>query len=211
MNKSSWTVLAASLCLSLSGCVIKKNAGPGGRPGGGSAGGGENPQPNTEQARSIAAFNAMGKVLTSPRCINCHPSGDRPTQGDKMQPHQPPVFRGAKGHGEIGMRCVTCHGDQNYTLLEKQGSIPGLPNWHLAPASMAWQNKSLHEICVQLRDPARNGGKTVEQILEHHTNDALVKWAWNPGEGRAPAPGTHADFVKLTQEWVATGAHCPNP
>lgn len=152
-----------------------------------------------------------GRFLRSPRCINCHPSGERPTQGDKMQPHQSPVFRGDGGKGEVGMRCVTCHGPQNYSFVGEQGSIPGVPDWHLASESMAWQNKSLYDICVQLKDPARNGGKTVEQIVGHHEQDPVVRWAWNPGDGRVAAPGTHVDFVKWTRERAANGAHCPNP
>ena len=32
-------------------------------------------------ARSAALFTEAGKVLTSPRCVNCHPAGDRPLQG----------------------------------------------------------------------------------------------------------------------------------
>ena len=67
-----------------------------------------------EAERSAALFNELGKVLTSPRCLNCHPSGDRPTQGDQMRPHQPPVFRGADGMGIDTMRCSTCHQKANY-------------------------------------------------------------------------------------------------
>lgn len=164
--------------------------------------------PDSNAKESIAAFEEVGKVLTSPRCINCHPSGERPTQGDKMQPHQPPVFRGAGGKGAVGMRCSTCHATQNYAFVEG-GSIPGAKNWHLAPASMAWQGKSLHEICEQIKDPARNGGKTLEQLLEHHTKDGFVLWAWKPGAERSPAPGTHAQFVEWTRKWIESGAHCP--
>jgi len=28
-------------------------------------------------ARSAAIFTELGKVLTHPRCLNCHPAGDR--------------------------------------------------------------------------------------------------------------------------------------
>ena len=33
-------------------------------------------------ARSRALFAEVVKVPTSPRCMNCHPAGDHPTQGD---------------------------------------------------------------------------------------------------------------------------------
>lgn len=45
--------------------------------------------------RSRALFAEMGKVIESPRCQNCHPVGERPTQGDDMHPHLPLVLRGA--------------------------------------------------------------------------------------------------------------------
>ena len=34
------------------------------------------------EARSAAIFTELGKVLTHPRCTNCHPAVDRPRQGD---------------------------------------------------------------------------------------------------------------------------------
>jgi len=42
--------------------------------------------------RARAMFSEIGKVLTHPRCINCHPAGDRPTQDNDMHPHQPPAW-----------------------------------------------------------------------------------------------------------------------
>jgi mono/diheme cytochrome c family protein len=161
-------------------------------------------------ARSAAIFTEMGKVLTHPRCINCHPRTDRPTQGDAMIPHNPPVVRGnAKGEGAPGLECATCHGPRNVAFANGTGSIPGHPLWHLAPASMAWEGKSLREICEQLKDRKRNGGKTLAQIHEHNASDTLVGWGWNPGPGRTPAPGTQAQFGALTKAWIDSGAKCP--
>jgi cytochrome c5 len=50
-------------------------------------------------ARSAALFTEAGKVLAHPRCVNCHPAGDRPRQGDVQRLHQPPVARGEDGFG----------------------------------------------------------------------------------------------------------------
>jgi hypothetical protein len=30
---------------------------------------------------------------------------------------------------------------------------------------MAWEGKTLAEICAQLKDPARNGGRKVEELI----------------------------------------------
>jgi hypothetical protein len=40
--------------------------------------------------------------------------------------------------------------------------------------------------------------------------DALVAWAWTPGTGREPAPGTQEQFAALVEAWVRTGAACPS-
>src|ERR1700752_267472 len=52
-----------------------------------------------QSARSAAIFTELGKVLTHPRCVNCHPASDRPRQGDMARLHQPPVERGPDGLG----------------------------------------------------------------------------------------------------------------
>ncbi|HEU0016805.1 MAG TPA: Isoquinoline 1-oxidoreductase subunit, partial [Methyloceanibacter sp.] len=43
--------------------------------------------------RSRAMFAEAAKVLTHPRCMNCHPASDRPLQGNDKHPHQPLVTR----------------------------------------------------------------------------------------------------------------------
>src|SRR5258706_11444719 len=142
-------------------------------------------------ARSAAIFTELGKVLTHPRCTNCHPTGDRPRQGDERRLHQPPVTRGADGHGLPAMRCSICHQNENFD----PGRMPGHPEWHLAPLEMAWEGKTVAEICTQLKDPARNGGRKVEDLVHHIGEDTLVGWAWVPGAGRSPAPGTQKQAV----------------
>jgi hypothetical protein len=156
-------------------------------------------------ARSAAIFTELGKVLTSPRCVNCHPAGDRPHQGDESRLHQPPVDRGVDGHGTQTMRCSICHQNTNF----EPGRVPGHPEWHLAPREMAWEGKTLAEICAQIKDPDRNGGRKAEDLVHHIGTDTLVGWAWAPGFGRAPAPGTQKEAGALVDAWVKTGAACP--
>ena len=156
-------------------------------------------------ARSQALFVEAGKVLLSPRCQNCHPNGDRPTQNDDMHLHLPVVVRGPETMGAAALRCMTCHQGSNF---EPTG-VPGHPKWQLAPLSMAWQGKTLGQICRQLKDPTRNGGRDLAQIQEHMAHDDLVGWGWHPGGQRTPAPGTQADFGQLIAAWIASGAACP--
>lgn len=158
-------------------------------------------------ARSRALFVEAGKVIESPRCMNCHPAGDRPTQGQDKHPHLPMVVRGTDDKGATALRCSTCHQAENF----EPSGVPGHPLWHVAPRSMAWQNKSLGQICEQIKDRRRNGGKSLAAIQEHMAHDSLVGWAWNPGGQREPAPGTQAQFGALIAAWISTGAACPKP
>src|SRR5207248_2034289 len=143
------------------------------------------------------------KVITGPRCMNCHPAGDQPTQGDDMHRHWPPAMRGADGGGVPGNTCAACHMERNVDILAGQAtsfqSIPGHPRWALAPIEMALQGKPLCEICRQLKDPQRNGGRGLALLHEHLAHDDLVAWGWTPGSGREPAPGTQRLLGELVR------------
>jgi len=155
-------------------------------------------------ATSRAAFAEASKVLTHARCVNCHPPDDSPRQRELSELHDPPVVRGFGGFGSYAMFCPTCHQLENAELSR----VPGAPNWHLAPVQMAWLGKTPAQICAQLEDPARNGGKTLAQLVKHSAEDPLVGWGWVPGEGREPAPGTQKLFGELMAAWADNGAVC---
>jgi hypothetical protein len=159
------------------------------------------------QKRSAAYFTELSKVLTHPRCMNCHPSSAMPRQGDERRIHQPPVVRGADGSGLASMRCNSCHQSANFD----PGHMPGHANWHLAPHEMAWEGKSVAEICEQIKDPKRNGNRSLNDLIEHIGKDSLVGWAWSPGVGRQPAPGTQKEAGLLVKAWAESGAVCPSP
>lgn len=166
---------------------------------------------SNQEDRSRAIFNEIGKVLTNPRCMNCHPAGDHPLQGAEHREHSPPVWRGESGAGVPGASCAMCHTESNFTLHEaaRYQSIPGNPRWQLAPLSMSWEGKTLGDICRQLKDKDRNGGRDLAALQEHVAKDDLVAWGWTPGPGREPAPGSQETAGALVQAWIDTGAHCP--
>jgi hypothetical protein len=167
---------------------------------------------NDERARSVALFTEAAKVIQHPRCLNCHPVARQPTQGNDLHPHIPLMYSGPGGHGVPGLPCKSCHGSTNVdTPGSRIASIPGNPRWGLAPSSMAWQGKMLREVCLQIKDRTRNGERSLADIHKHMATDPLVGWAWHPGAGRVPAPGTQLEFGALIEAWVSTGAHCPEP
>jgi hypothetical protein len=90
-------------------------------------------------------------------------------------------------------------------LLVKNGSNAVL----LAPIEMAWEGKSVGDICQQVKDRDRNGGRDLALLQAHVAKDDLIAWGWNPGAGRDPAPGTQDLAGQLIQAWIDTGAQCP--
>jgi hypothetical protein len=155
--------------------------------------------------RSRALFAEVARVLFHPRCANCHPSGDAPTQRDAFERHDPPVVRGEHDQGVPGLLCSSCHQDSNATLAR----VPGAPKWQLAPRAMAWQGRSAHEVCEQVKDRSRNGDRSLDDIASHVAHDPIVGWAWHPGADRLPPPGTQAEAGALVAAWIVTGAECP--
>jgi hypothetical protein len=163
-------------------------------------------------ARSVALFTEAGRVITHPRCTNCHPPDDKPRQGLDQRTHIPLVSGGERGHGVAGLPCNSCHQAANMPIAgATEKSVPGHPKWALAPIQMAWIGKSLGQICEQIKDPKRNGNHTLAEIHHHMAEDSLVGWGWNPGPGFEPVPGTQKEFGELIKAWIDTGARCPTP
>src|SRR5687768_13654218 len=69
----------------------------------------------TSRTEGEALFMQIHSVLTHPRCLNCHPRGDSPKQGDVRQMHMPPITRGAHDAGPPGLHCSACHQKTNYS------------------------------------------------------------------------------------------------
>lgn len=165
-------------------------------------------QTSEDRAASARAFLAASQVFFHPRCMNCHPKGDAPLQGDKSRPHSMEVKRGPGGMGKNGLYCSSCHPSTN---LPGAHMPPGAPGWQLPPEDMpmVFENRTPRELCLQFKDPAQNGNRTPEEVIEHVRTAPLVLWGWDPGVGRAPVPIPHQDFVKSMTEWLEKGAACP--
>ncbi|MFT3679859.1 MAG: hypothetical protein QM791_06280 [Ferruginibacter sp.] len=158
---------------------------------------------------SKKAFGEVYKVLMSPRCMNCHPAGDVPLQGDDSKLHTQNVKRGKDGKGLYALKCANCHQPDNTAGLNMP---PGNPNWHLPPANMKmiFQGRTPRQLAAQLLNPKTNGNKTKAALVKHIAEDALVLGGWNPGDGRTLPPLSHAEFVKQFKLWIDNGAYLPN-
>jgi len=153
---------------------------------------------------SISMFKQMTEVLRHPRCMNCHTFTDFPRQGDDRHRHVQMVVRGPANSGFPTLQCRACHQTTNVA----DGAVPGAPNWRLAPLSMGWEGLSDNALCSALKDSRKNGGKSIDALVHHMTDDALVQWAWTPG-ARVPPPLAQAQFHRVVRRWAETGAACP--
>lgn len=160
----------------------------------------------------LRAFTTVQQVLQHPRCQNCHIPGNAPLQFDEGRTHAQHVTRGTDGKGVAGLTCTTCHGAANLPASYDAASPPGAPNWHLPPENqkMVFKDLSASQLCAVLKNPESNGGRNMEQLLEHVSHDQLVLWGWAPGGKRAPVSVPHDEFVTAFQAWMKAGAPCPS-
>lgn len=158
---------------------------------------------------SKAAFKEAYKVFMHPRCMNCHPIGTAPLQGDDSHPHIQNVKRGEDGKGLFALKCTNCHQTTN---LPGENMPPGNPTWHMLSREMpmVFEGKSPAELAAQMKDPKQNGGKSLEQLFHHVAEDKLVLWGWDPGEGRTKPPLSHEEFTKQMRIWIDNGAEVPD-
>src|SRR5215467_14221278 len=139
--------------------------------------------------KSLQAFRAVASVLTSPRCLNCYSSYGGPLQGDDNHPHVMNVKRGVDGKGSAALRCLACYQTENGKALH---SLPGAADWQLPSPKipMVWKGLSTGELCRTLKDSAKNGNRSLQDLIPH-MDTSLVRWAWNPGPGRTVPPLSH--------------------
>lgn len=160
-----------------------------------------------DSVESVKAFMKVYKVLMSPRCMNCHPAGDAPLQGDDSHIHTMDVVRGPDGKGMYAAKCSNCHQPTN---VPGQHTPPGNPKWQLPPSDMkmVFQGKTARQLALQIMNYNMNGHKNKEQLIEH-ARDTLVKAAWDMGEGRVPPPMSYTAFVNVWDTWIKKGGYAP--
>jgi len=166
----------------------------------------------------LLAFDRIFDVVSHPRCANCHTGADNIPMwyGGSEGPARPHGMNIQAGESRIGaetLLCSTCH-----MTTENLGSDPHAPpraglDWQLAPVEFEWFDKTPAEICAQMSDPERNGGRDWLGLAEHLVDDAghhgFVLWGWNPGGGREPAPYSLQAHVDDVLAWGAAGMPCP--
>ena len=123
------------------------------------------------------------------------------------------INAGVSRIGAETLSCNACH--QSAT---RPNTVPHAPphtgmDWRLAPVEFQWTDRTSAEICAQMRDPDRNGGRDAPGLIDHILHDAeligFISWSFNPGAGRDPAPGSLQEHLEDMATWTAAGMPCP--
>ena len=129
---------------------------------------------------SAAGFSKRTRCSCTPRCMNCHPAGDAPLQGDDSHLHAAERQARARRQGQVRHEVRHVPSGRQPTGREHAAGES-----QLAPATpempLVFQGKTPRELAVQLNDPKLNGGKTLEQLLQHVSEDKLVAVGLGPG------------------------------
>lgn len=158
------------------------------------------------EEESKAAFLDAYRVFMHPRCMNCHPAGDVPLQGDDSHLHLQGVKRGPDGKGLYAMKCSNCHQPEH---VPGENMPPGAENWHLPPADkkMVFEGKTARQLATHFKDNKFTGFKDFKKDMIHHVEtEPLVLVCWTFG---TPPPLSHKEFVEKVKEWIAKGAVIP--
>lgn len=162
----------------------------------------------------LEAFARIYEVASHPRCSNCHvgaenrPMWSGPSYG-KTRPHGMNIDAGESRIGAETLLCSTCHARREEGLNDTPHAAPQVAaDWRLAPVEAAWFGRTAPEVCAQLRDPERNGGRDFVDLARHLDHDVILHWAWSPGGGREPAPYSLQEHVNDVLAWGAAGFPC---
>ena len=173
---------------------------------------------SVSQEQGLKHWQKFYEVASHPRCTNCHAGPDNipmwsgPSYG-RTRPHGMNIDAGQSRIGAETVVCSACH-----TVLKNPNpaanAIPHSPPkvaavWKLAPVSTAWFGKSSEFICNQVKDPQRNGKRSIRDVAVHLGHDKVLRWAWSPGGNRQPPPGSLQETMDDLMKWAAAGAPCP--
>lgn len=166
----------------------------------------------------LAAWDRIHEVNTHPRCLNCHVGADNiPLWGTREAPdriHGMNINAGLSRIGAEGLSCRSCHQTSTRPNTVPNAAPHTGMDWQLAPVEFQWVGQTSVQMCEQLRDPDRNGGRDAAGLIEHILHDAelvgFITWSFNPGGGREPAPGSLQAHLEDMARWTAAGMPCPS-
>ena len=160
------------------------------------------PQRSSDQETSLAAWDRVVTVLQHPRCSNCHQPNE-PLQGESGRRHSPRVVRGRDNLGIPGMRCGSCHSEQGNNEASR---VPGATDWKMPPRSMSWARLSIGQLCRSLKDPTKNGRRSLKGIIKHMQDELARALVLGPGRNARVRPDAASCVRGVRRRMGAVGS-----
>ena len=174
------------------------------------------PAGSISRAEGLQNWQTFYAAASHPRCVNCHADSRPMWSGpsyDATRPHDMNVQSGESRSGAETLPCSTCHAAlpaQNPEANRLPHTAPRIAGaWPMAPREAAWLGRSSVEICEQLKDPARNGNRTIAEVAAHIGHALVLRWAWAPNGTREPTPHSVAETQDALLKWGAAGTPYP--
>ena len=153
--------------------------------------------PSSSNNNNARFSQLLKSTFQSARCVQCH-------GGKNLSSHNP------------GSDCKSCHSQSNTY------KIGGLNvDWHAAPSSMNFVNKSSSYLCNKAKQPPASASSSAcgssdpaERVRCHLTKDPLILWAVD--SGRLPnernvtkaMPGSKNSWKQRVDQWIDGGMNC---
>ncbi|NNK17075.1 MAG: hypothetical protein HKP51_09245 [Sulfitobacter sp.] len=168
---------------------------------------------NVSRDEGLAAWERVYAVASHPRCTNCHVGAQEEPMWEGLSygrgtAHGMGVKADESRIGAESMPCRTCH--VTATGRETPAHAPAQIDdaWRLPPVELDWLGESSAALCAQLRDPERNDGHEIADLVDHLTRSPFVAWGFAPGGGRSAPPGSPVEMARDIALWGAAGAPC---
>lgn len=168
---------------------------------------------NVTLEEGLAAWDRIYAVASHPRCTNCHvgaqqePMWEGLTYGEGAV-HGMGVQADESRIGAESVPCRTCHVTAGGRVTPAHAPAQIDDAWRLPPVELDWLGEDSTSVCAQLRDPERNDGHEIADLVEHLTRSPFVAWGFAPGGGRSAPPGSPQEMARDVALWGAAGAPC---
>lgn len=161
----------------------------------------------------MAAWERIFVTSSHPRCTNCHVGPQEVPMWNGLGygadiPHGMGVQADESRIGAESTPCRTCHITSSAPNITPHAPPRIEDAWRLPPVELAWLGTDSAGLCRQLRDPERNDGNDIADMIEHLRSSPFVAWGFAPGGGRDPAPGSVAQLARDFEIWGAAGTPC---
>lgn len=161
----------------------------------------------------LAAWDRIYAVASHPRCTNCHVGAQDAPMWEGLSygagaRHGMNIQAGESRIGAESIPCRACHVTSDRANTRAHAAPHILEAWRLPPVELDWLDETSADLCGALRDPDRNDGFEIADLVAHVQSSPFVAWGFTPGAGRSAPAGNVESLAQDIAAWGEAGAPC---